>query len=259
MSRPGTMRPTLGAAAVVAYRRLQDLALPERALARAFIARRLPALAQALPGPRLGLDLGAGNAPFAPALQQAWPGLRMIAVDRVPGDRVQVVADAECLPFADGAAGLVCAFHLLQHVPDPRRMLAESRRVLQPGGALLVMYPFLAGAGRSRDLWRWTPAGMDLELQRAGFAVVSHEVRGGPLLLLSSLVAALPGRLLVVHRRGWRAGRGPADALRLALAFALALPFHLLGFVAAAADRLLSRQPVHHVGGIVLARKVADG
>ncbi|MBI4867590.1 MAG: class I SAM-dependent methyltransferase [Candidatus Wallbacteria bacterium] len=243
-------------AAVLAYRRLQDYVLPERVMVRAFIARHLPAQAHA--DAKLGLDLGAGTAPFARALEQAWPGLRMVAVDVVADDTAHVVADAESLPFANGTADLVSAFHLLQHVPDPRRMLSEVRRVLRPGGVLLVTFPFLGEAGRSRDLWRWTRLGMQTELGRAGFTVVADEVRGGPLLLAASLAAGIPGRLLIAHRRGWRSGREPMDVLRLALAFALALPFHLLGFAMAAIDRLLSRDPAHHIGGTMLARRSGD-
>lgn len=244
-------------ALVQAYRRLQNIVLPERALVRSFIARHLRA--DGAPAVRLGFDLGAGTAPFIPDLERSWPGLRMVAVDAVADDRAELVADASFLPLADGVADLVTAFHLFQHVPDTRRALAEAGRVLKPDGLLLISFPFMCGSGRSRDLWRWTRAGMETELRRAGFTVVASECRGGPLLLLTSLVADMPGRLLVAHRRGWRSGRGVGDASRLALAFALALPFHLLGFGAAALDRLLSRDPALYVGGTVLARRGGDG
>jgi SAM-dependent methyltransferase len=47
-------------------------------------------------------------------------------------------ADVEDLPFADGAFDIAIANHMLYHVPDRPKALAELRRVLRPGGALLA-------------------------------------------------------------------------------------------------------------------------
>ena len=43
-------------------------------------------------------------------------------------------ADAQSLPFPDGRFDLVMANHMLYHVPDRGRALAELARVLAPGG-----------------------------------------------------------------------------------------------------------------------------
>jgi SAM-dependent methyltransferase len=49
--------------------------------------------------------------------------------------RDKLMAPAETLPFADGSFDLVSANMVVEHVADPRRMLAEIHRVLRPGGA----------------------------------------------------------------------------------------------------------------------------
>jgi ubiquinone/menaquinone biosynthesis C-methylase UbiE len=49
------------------------------------------------------------------------------------------VADAEALPFADGAFDLVYSWGVLHHTPDTRRAIAEAVRVLRPGGRICVM------------------------------------------------------------------------------------------------------------------------
>jgi len=49
-----------------------------------------------------------------------------------------VNADAERLPVRDGAADVALAMHMLYHVPDIPRAIAELRRVVRPGGTVLV-------------------------------------------------------------------------------------------------------------------------
>jgi SAM-dependent methyltransferase len=48
--------------------------------------------------------------------------------------------DATSLDFPDGAFDVVYAFGVLHHIPDAERAVAEIRRVLKPGGELLVMF-----------------------------------------------------------------------------------------------------------------------
>ncbi|MBL8331573.1 MAG: class I SAM-dependent methyltransferase [Rubrivivax sp.] len=50
--------------------------------------------------------------------------------------------DAEAMPFADAAFDLLIANHLLEHVADPGRALAEFHRCLRPGGLLVAQTPY---------------------------------------------------------------------------------------------------------------------
>lgn len=45
------------------------------------------------------------------------------------------------LPYASGSMDIVLCSHVLEHVPDLSRALAELRRVLAPGGLLIVAVP----------------------------------------------------------------------------------------------------------------------
>jgi predicted SAM-dependent methyltransferase len=85
----------------------------------------------------LKLNLGSGTAPI--------PGfVNVDALEDAPG--VDVVADISGrLPFDDGAADLVYASHVLEHFPTDEvpALLAEWRRVLRPGGTVLIAVPDL--------------------------------------------------------------------------------------------------------------------
>jgi len=50
-------------------------------------------------------------------------------------------ADAACLPVRDATFDLIVSFETLEHVPNARAMLRELRRVLRPGGRLVLSTP----------------------------------------------------------------------------------------------------------------------
>ena len=50
-----------------------------------------------------------------------------------------LVGDAEALPVHAGAVDAVLAMHMLYHVPDRARAIAEMRRVLRPCGVALAV------------------------------------------------------------------------------------------------------------------------
>jgi SAM-dependent methyltransferase len=49
------------------------------------------------------------------------------------------LTDGNRLPYPDNHFDIVCSMGVLHHVEDPRPMLAEARRVLRPGGRLILM------------------------------------------------------------------------------------------------------------------------
>ncbi|EIM27530.1 class I SAM-dependent methyltransferase [Microvirga lotononidis] len=70
------------------------------------------------------------------------PGMTQEAVERcgpLPFGSVRgEQADASALPFEDNAFDAVIAMHMLYHLPDPAKGIAEMHRVLKPGGFLAV-------------------------------------------------------------------------------------------------------------------------
>lgn len=49
--------------------------------------------------------------------------------------------DAAAIPVRDGALDAVTMLDVLEHLPNPAAALAEARRVLRPGGCLLISVP----------------------------------------------------------------------------------------------------------------------
>jgi SAM-dependent methyltransferase len=96
---------------------------------------------------RRGADVGCGTgsnfallAPYG-----RFFGTEIVLEACVAGDerppRPVVLARGEELPFADGSIGLCTMFDVLEHVAAEDRFLSEVRRVLQPGGLILLSVP----------------------------------------------------------------------------------------------------------------------
>ena len=60
-----------------------------------------------------------------------------------------LAVDAQQLPFRDASFDGVLACHMLYHVPDRSRALSEFRRVLRPGGRLVIA---TNGYGHTKEL-----------------------------------------------------------------------------------------------------------
>ena len=67
-------------------------------------------------------------------------------------DRETAVADMRNLPFADASFASVLSVQSIEHVPDPERVLAEVRRVLEPGGTAIFVTPNRLTFGRPYEI-----------------------------------------------------------------------------------------------------------
>ena len=105
--------------------------------------------AEARAGERV-LDLGCGAGHFLSLLlgRGAEPvGVELSARalerarEREPGAETHLLAADGSLPLAHASIDLVWCSEVIEHVPDVGALLAEVRRVLRPGGRLLVTTP----------------------------------------------------------------------------------------------------------------------
>ena len=136
------------------------------------------------------LDLGCGAGAWSARIAAEHPWMRVSGVDtgeefiavareRHTGDRVDfAVADFLALPFADATFDCVYADNVLEHAFDVDATLAELRRVLAEGGALIAAIPPDARDTRRRTenhTWRTSAADVRERLRRAGFVDVEIE------------------------------------------------------------------------------------
>jgi SAM-dependent methyltransferase len=95
-------------------------------------------------------------------------------------------------PLHDGEADVVLATETLEHVPDPPAFLAEAYRALAPGGQLIITVPFAARWHYiPHDYWRFTPSGLRMLLERAGFEQIVVNGRGNETTVACYKVLAL--------------------------------------------------------------------
>jgi ubiquinone/menaquinone biosynthesis C-methylase UbiE len=124
-------------------------AMPADATPERFAQRRAFLLAHVAAGQTV-LDLGSGAGEFSAALLEA--GATPVAVDvaaealrragaRVAGLDARLWRDGEPLPADDNSIDVVWAGEVIEHVADVAPWLSELRRVLRPGGTLLLTTP----------------------------------------------------------------------------------------------------------------------
>jgi len=106
---------------------------------------RVAELLGAYPGRGRVLDCPAGAGALSLRLQQA--GFAVEAADinptafAAPGIHCEFADMEEPLPYPDGAFSWVVSVEGVEHLEAPGRFLREARRILEPGGRLLVTTP----------------------------------------------------------------------------------------------------------------------
>ena len=99
------------------------------------------------------LDLGAGAGRLS---------TNIINLDIVETADTDVIGDGHYLPFQDQVFDVVVNCAVLEHVKEPKSVVAEIERVLKPGGYVCAAVPFLQGFHASPcDYQRYTIAGFD--------------------------------------------------------------------------------------------------
>jgi SAM-dependent methyltransferase len=121
----------------------------------------------------------------------------------------------ESLNVGDGSFDVVTLWEVIEHLPDPEATLAEIRRILRPGGVLVLSTPDAGSlaarlSGRRWLGWRKVPehlfffdrVNLDRLLQKAGFRPIRHRYAS---LTVSAGFAVERAMSLAGLPRRWRA------------------------------------------------------
>jgi SAM-dependent methyltransferase len=90
---------------------------------------------------------------------------RYVALDRVQSPRVNVVAKGEQIPLGSEQFDLVICTQVLEYIAEPGVVIEEIRRVLKPGGYLVLSVPAVFPHDCGGDTWRFLPQGVRLLLR----------------------------------------------------------------------------------------------
>jgi demethylmenaquinone methyltransferase / 2-methoxy-6-polyprenyl-1,4-benzoquinol methylase len=195
--------------------------------------RRAAARAAGLAGGQTAVDVACGtgaltrelaaSAPAATVLgvDFSWEMVRRAAAAEAGPDPAYLVGDALRLPLRDASVDVVTIAFGLRNLPEPGRGLLELRRVLRPGGRLVIcefsqpVVPVLRGVYRryltrlmpvaarrltsdpeayqylARSIGAWPDqAGLAAWLQQAGFTRVAWRDLSGGIVALHRATAA---------------------------------------------------------------------
>lgn len=147
------------------------------------------------------LEVGCGSQPYLHLLPAhcRYQGLDWALAGQVFRYHTQDVQlfDGGRFPFPDSEFDSVFHTEVLEHVPDPLVFLQECRRVLKPTGTLFFSVPFQARFHYiPYDYWRFTPSGLALLLEKAGFVDVAIQPRGTDLTVAAYKTISLTYRWL---------------------------------------------------------------
>lgn len=181
---------------------------------RALVGEVLARVALSPSGDRMRrlIDVGCGTGDNMAALGDAagcvvlGTDLSTYALRRSPrtptGDSVVSVALGDALPFASASAEVIACMDVIEHIDDDASVLREFRRVLRPGGVVVLTTSAYMWMWSAHDVWaahrrRYTARQLAEVTRGAGFEIEQTSYYNSFLLLPAWLLRRTALRRLV--------------------------------------------------------------
>jgi SAM-dependent methyltransferase len=154
----------------------------------AWLRQQARALHEAQGSYRL-LDVGCGVKPYYPWFEPYVS--EYVGVDLGANPAAELEGAIEALPVEDASFDVVICTQVLEHSEDPAQAVRELRRVVRPGGrVLLSTHGVMVYHPSPTDRWRWTHEGLEHLFRTNGdWAAVSVEPSAGTAATLALLIA----------------------------------------------------------------------
>lgn len=154
-----------------------------------FRSRRARLVAHYMPAPAKVLDIGCGNGQFLQYMQQQGnyeiygvelPGKAALRAAKIPRIHLKIGVLEED-DFVPQSLDVVTMFHVIEHLPEPAKVLQLISKIVKTGGIAVISFPnidswqsrFFKGKwlhlDPPRHLWFFTPTDFAAEMNRLGF------------------------------------------------------------------------------------------
>lgn len=141
----------------------------------------------AAPDGATALDLGSDKSPYREALAARGDQVRTLDITRDGGADYAGTAERTGLP--DESFEVVLCTQVLEHCRNPWAAVAEIRRILKPGGHLVVSAPHVwFYHPHPSDNWRFTQEGFVHLFREGGLVPVTLLAQGGTVLTVLQVV-----------------------------------------------------------------------
>lgn len=209
-------------------------------LARRGLCRAMMELAPTLTG--CLLDVGCGTMPYKELFRvESYVGLDIDSKDTRSRGVADYLYDGTRFPFSDASFDSVLCNQVLEHVFNPSEFISEIKRVLKPGGKLLLTVPFVWDEHEQpNDYARYSSFGLQALLENQGLEVIQHKKIGADASIIFQLTNAY---LFKVTRKS-------PKIIKIFLVISIMAAINFMGLLAC---YLLPRNPDLFLDHVVLA------
>lgn len=144
--------------------------------------------ASKIPTSSIILDVGAGSCPYREYFSHCdykTQDFASLSPEQLRGrtgyGKIDYLCDATNIPVSESSFDAVLCTEVLEHVPEPIRVIYEFARIIKPGGKLLLTAPL--GSGIHQEPYHfyggYTPFWYQKFLTEAGFSEIFVQPNGG--------------------------------------------------------------------------------
>lgn len=122
------------------------------------------------------VDIGCGNKPYIKYFNYID---EYIGVDIHKGE-ADIIANAKCLPIKEKSIDVILCNQVLEHEPEPDKIIVEIHRILKKGGTLILSAPQMGRMhGEPSDYYRFTKWGLRYLLEKGNMKIETIKSHGG--------------------------------------------------------------------------------